>query len=325
MQTRRARLLGDTDPAVGLGVEIGALHSPIISRADGRVLYVDYMPTEWLRANLRHPGVAPADVLEVDIVWNGQSLAEALGEPADYLVASHVIEHVPDLIDWLAQIRAALRPGGLVGLAIPDRRATFDVARNDATIAEVVEAHLDRRTRPSLRQILDAGAFAAIADDERGWRAEQGRGLPASVLAALPELYRWLRDDIAPAPRYVDVHCWVFTPASFLALAEALAAIGCFPYCIEAFYPTDPGEIEFQTRLRATDAADPDIAASIARVRTRLADPLPAAADCAEIEALAAHNTALTQALQTMRDASFWRATAPLRALARFLHAARHR
>jgi hypothetical protein len=325
MHTRRTRLIGDTDLAAGLGVELGALHAPILSRADGRVLYVDYMPTEWLRANLRHPGVDPADVLEVDVVWNGQSLAEALGEPADTVVASHVIEHVPELIGWLGQIHAALRPGGLLGLAIPDRRATFDAARNDTTIAEVVEAHLDHHTRPSLRQILDAGAFAAIAAPERGWRPEQGRGLPASVLAALPDLYRWLRDDLAPAPRYVDVHCWVFTPATFLALAEALAAIGCFPYRIEAFFPTDPGEIEFQTRLRATHAADPGIAHSIAAARATLHDPAPAPPLTDDLAALAAENAALAQALQTMRDARFWRATAPLRALARLLRAARHR
>ena len=39
------------------------------------------------------------DIVEVDHVWGDQTLAECVGATGayDYLVASHVIEHVPDL------------------------------------------------------------------------------------------------------------------------------------------------------------------------------------------------------------------------------------
>jgi SAM-dependent methyltransferase len=266
----RARLLGNLDPAGTLGVEIGALHAPTVTRAEGRVLYVDHLPTETLRRTLRHPGVHPDDVLPVDIVWpgpapGGVSLAAAIGEPAGYVIARHVIEHVPDLIGWLQHIHAALRPGGILGLAIPDRRVTFDSCRNDSTIGEVVAAHLEQRRRPSPSQIIEAAAFSAAAGS--GWRAEQGRGLPPATLAALPDLFRWLKHHPGIAEQTIDVHCWVFTPCSFLALAEALAVIGCFPFVIEAFYPTEPGAIEFQLRLRATSPADPAIPAAIAAAR----------------------------------------------------------
>jgi hypothetical protein len=281
----RRRLLGSIDPAAALGVEIGALHAPTVTRAEGRILYVDYLSTEALRETLRHPGVDPADVLEVDIVWGAQPLAAAIGAPADYVIARHVIEHVPDPIGWLAQIRAALRPGGMLGLAIPDRRATFDACRNDTTIAELVEAHLDRRQRPSVRQIMEAAAFSAAAGET--WRPEQGRALPEPILAALPDLYRWLEHDLSKAPRYIDVHCWVFTPASFLTLAEALAVIGCFPFAIDAFYPTEPGALEFQVRLRAAQHADPETRASIARARATLAAPPAAPRPPTKLRALA--------------------------------------
>ncbi len=49
--------------------------------------------------------------------------------PADLLVASHVIEHVPDLITWLREIASVLKPTGQARLAIPDRRYTFDLLR----------------------------------------------------------------------------------------------------------------------------------------------------------------------------------------------------
>jgi SAM-dependent methyltransferase len=316
MQDRRARLLGQIDYANSLGMEIGALHSPTVSRAEGRVIYVDYMPTEMLRAKLRHPGVSPADVVEVDVVWGDYPLREALGEPADYVVACHVIEHVPDLIGWLLQIHQALKPGGILGLAIPDRRATFDAYRPDSGIAEVIAAHLEGRRRPSLQQIIDAGVFAASSEHEPDWRLEHQSGhLPAAVLQSLPRFYDWVRTDPTLRQRYTDVHCWVFTPASFLALAEALHAIACFPYVIEALHPTDPGQIEFQVRLRAIDVNAPDIAASITRARTHLLTTDSPAPQKTSVK----KNARRAQELSELHTARFWRMSAPLRALiARF-------
>jgi 2-polyprenyl-3-methyl-5-hydroxy-6-metoxy-1,4-benzoquinol methylase len=44
-------------------------------------------------------------LVEVDAIWGQNTLTEALkGQQVDYIVASHVIEHVPDLIHFLIQI-----------------------------------------------------------------------------------------------------------------------------------------------------------------------------------------------------------------------------
>jgi SAM-dependent methyltransferase len=254
---RREKLLGDMVYAASLGIEIGALHSPTVSRADGRVIYVDYAPAALLREKLQHPGVDPADILEVDIVWAGAgSLAEALGEQADYAVASHVIEHVPDLIGWLRQIHGALKAGGVLGLAIPDRRFTFDAYRNDSGIAEVLEAHIHAHCRPSVRQIIDSATLSTEAG-WADWRPDWQTGrLPPGVLERLPGVFAWVAKDIAGTSTYVDTHCWVFTPASFLALAEAMTAIRRFPFVVEGFFPTEPGAIEFLVRLRSVGEDD---------------------------------------------------------------------
>jgi hypothetical protein len=84
-------------------------------------------------------------------------------------------------------------------------------------------------------------------------------------------VYRWLKLDLAINPRYVDAHCWVFTPASFLDAIEALACIGCFPFVVAGFFPTEPGSAEFQVRLESTtDSSDAAVAASIASARQGL-------------------------------------------------------
>jgi SAM-dependent methyltransferase len=271
LSERRNRLLGNTNVGQGLGIEVGALHSPTVSRAEGRMLYVDYAPTETLRANFKHPGVDPAQIVDVDIVWGERPLAEAIPEPADFIIASHVGEHVPDLIGWLLELHAALKPGGVLGLALPDRRFTFDVDRQESGVAEFVEAYLLGYKRPSLRHVFEAAALSRTEMPPNTVPTRRNTsGLPAGVIARLPEIYRWVT-HLAREPAYVDAHCWVFTSSSFHDVVEGLAAIGGFLYVIDGFFPTEPGAIEFQVRLRSCrDSADPAIAVSIAEARRRL-------------------------------------------------------
>ena len=351
---RRARMLGGIALADSTGLEIGALHSPLVRRHESRIRYVDYASTAVLRENFRHPG-DPADIVEVDIVWGGRTLRECLDAPVDYILASHVIEHVPDLIGWLLELREALKPGQVLGLAIPDRRHTFDVRRAVSSPGEMVEAWLAGYKRPSPRQVFDACALSRNTETAEHWRmGEPSGGLPAEVLGRLSPALDIVRTMVAEA-RYVDVHCWVFTPASFLDTAEALAGMGCFPYVIDGFFPTEPGTIEFQVRLRTVeDAADPAIAASIAAARAvpppaeaveppildapildarvlatieTIEDNAPdrAAMDAALAEAeetiLRAHreNEELRRYIGALRASTSWRLTGPLRAAREWL------
>jgi SAM-dependent methyltransferase len=319
--SRRERLIGKRDLATSFGVEIGALHAPTVRRDEGRIAYVDYATTDVLRERLRHPGVSPEDLVEVDIVWGEQPLAQALGEKADYAVAVHVIEHVPDLIGWLGELHAALKTGGTLGLVIPDRRYTFDACRNESGIAEVVAAHVERRRRPSAQQIFDVAALSAGAMHDQDWRVRDFV-LPAQVLAALPELYRWIWSVAGPEAGYTDAHCWVFTPASFLGLAEALTAIGCFAYAIEAFDPTPVNGMEFLARLRALDPTDPDAAEvarqSIATAREALPVPRPPALpDDTRLIKLLRETDRLRTQMTALRGSLAWRLLAPLRIFGR--------
>jgi hypothetical protein len=59
-----------------------------VRRTDGEIRYVDYVDTAALRAHdAYHPDVT--DIVEVDAVWNGSRLADAVGtgSSADYVIA----------------------------------------------------------------------------------------------------------------------------------------------------------------------------------------------------------------------------------------------
>jgi hypothetical protein len=300
----RSQLLRDIDPAAMSGLEIGALDKPAVRRTDGKVRYVDYADTATVKAKPYDDSIDVEAIVDVDIVWAERPLAEAVGEPVDYIVASHVIEHVPDLIGWLADLSAALKPGGILSLALPDKRFTFDLQRPDSTLGEVVEAYLLGARRPSIRQVVDNCFSAVVVRPQDAWAQDlSGADLPrlgGDIALALA----WDQaKDLVREPRYIDSHCWVFTPQSFLTLLDTLAQLKLLPLSLRSFSPTRPGDMEFFAQFTPCDpGAVEAIRASIAPHRT----PEPSHAE---------------QRLAAVERSHSWRVTAPLRAVMRRLTA----
>ena len=76
------------------------------------------------------PNELIAHIEDVDVIAT-TDLATAVstvapGERFAYIIASHVIEHLPDPIRFLRDCEALLEPGGVLSLAIPDKRVCFD-------------------------------------------------------------------------------------------------------------------------------------------------------------------------------------------------------
>src|SRR3954469_1220921 len=121
------RSLFDTS---GRGLEIGPSYSPIVAKRDGfDIEIVDHASAEELRAKYaQEPNVDASCIEEVDYVWEGRPLTEVTGARGryDYVVASHVIEHTPDMLGFLEECDGMLKPTGVLVLAVPDKRRCFD-------------------------------------------------------------------------------------------------------------------------------------------------------------------------------------------------------
>src|SRR5258708_2223917 len=111
---QRKKLLHGLDVSKLVGVEIGALDKPYVRREDGEVLYVDYTDRDTLVQKYKDdPHVNVGNIVHVDAIWGHNTLAGAVRDrKVDYVVASHVIEHVPDLITWLSELRSILKETG---------------------------------------------------------------------------------------------------------------------------------------------------------------------------------------------------------------------
>lgn len=245
------RLRQHIDIANGRGLEIGPLASPVVPRKLGDVYYVDHLATDDLVAKYSgDPNVDERLIVSTDFVWGSNTLAEAVGAlaPFDYVVASHVLEHVPDMVGWLDEVAAVLRPGGRLSLAMPDRRYTFDVRRRDTDVSEVVEASLLHLRRPAVRATFDHFYRFVVVDLGAIWAGLPGHDNPAPDAEAAMRIAA----QAATTDGYLDTHCWVFSDASFVALMATLIDMGLVTLSFVAFQPTRPGDFEFFVTLERT-------------------------------------------------------------------------
>ena len=249
--TRNEKILAGLDLRTAVGLEIGALDKPIIPPSSPHVFYVDHADSEALRCkDLADPYVNVNRLVHVSGVWGEASLAEAAARvaPVDFVVASHVLEHVPDLIAWLQELASVLKPHGEVRLAIPDRRYTFDVLRAETRASDVLASHLVRARRPQAREILDYMTHLVSVDTWKIWDGSQDTA-SLTRQSSIEDGVTVARDS-ADNGNYHDVHCWVFTPLSFAALMHDLAAASYHPFKCASFLPTERNTNEFFATLQ---------------------------------------------------------------------------
>jgi SAM-dependent methyltransferase len=308
LSDRKQKLLSGLDLPVLVGIEVGALDRPLVTPEEGRIIYVDHVDTAGLREKYaRDPTVDKANLVEVEAVWAERTLVEAVGGRVDYVVASHVIEHVPDLITWLSEIRDALVPGGRLRLAVPDRRYTFDYRRSDSRLADVVHAWLMRARRPLPQHILDHILEAAVVDTCRAWQGHL-EPKPISTLGAAVAAATDARDNAG----YHDVHCWVFTSVSFIGLMGRLSEIGLLGFSCAAVFAAEPYTNEFIVHLDRCD--DPVLTAANW-------GPIPALPERdADIQTLCRELAELRSELAAIRTSRAWKTTAVLREIIERLH-----
>ena len=216
MSERNAALLQGVDLDSEVGLEIGPLDKPVVRRKDRRkIYYADYASRETLCAkSADDPNVDVTLIPNIDYMIAG--LPKRLDRTFDYILASHVIEHVPDLVGWLSALFGWLSPGGRLILAIPDKRYCFDLLRATSTTGQVIEAHLQHRERPGFAAIYDAMRAAIHFDLARAWREEPYRGSLEPMFS--PEVAYHTAQRAHETGEHIDCHSWVFTHRSFLQI-----------------------------------------------------------------------------------------------------------
>jgi len=226
-------------------LEIGALDNPTFLKSEGEVYFADYFTLK--ESALRHLGNASHDVnkmVEVDFVLRDTNLIHAVSIQTDITIANHVIEHLPNPIQWLRDVRTFTVPGGFIFLSVPDRRYTFDYYKSVSDAIDWIRAFDEKSVMPTYYQILRHLFLHTTLRHEQAWEGN------------IPDDHA-NRFDLAAAIEkaeglskvYTDVHCSVFTKDSFFRLFRDLAPM--IPWQITSIEDVQPGDNEFRVLLKA--------------------------------------------------------------------------
>lgn len=186
---RAARLL-DRAPQGGRALELGSGYGAFLA-ACAR-----------LRPDLALEAVEPDQAHRL-VALDGVSVrfVEEIAGPYDLIAAFHSLEHVPDPLEVLRRLRAALAPGGRLAIEVPDMAAPWP------NWAAVHPAHLSYFTRPGLERLLET---AGLVNAPQAHARKLGEALPGTIwieaVAAAP-------GPLRPAP-----------PAEVAALDARIAA-----------------------------------------------------------------------------------------------------
>lgn len=210
----------------GSGIEIGPLHIPLDVDESVTVRYVDRMPVEELRAH--YPELSDQRFVAPDMIDDGETLRSFADASVDFIIANHFIEHCENPIATIENHLRVLRSGGILYMAVPDKRRIFDSARPLTTVEHVSRDYEDG---PRWSRLSHFEEYAQLVDQV--------------------EPYEQHARDLMQKRYSIHYHVWV--PETFLQLVRHCQTVLKFPFVIEEMVSAD---IEFIVILRKTPSAD---------------------------------------------------------------------
>ena len=250
------------------GIEIGPWFAPLAPKREGyNCLSFDIFDTDTLKKIAEQdPHIHKSqinDIENVDIVGSAVNIRDVIAANGDlgsfdYIVSSHNFEHLPDPVRFLQGCECVLKAGGMLSMAIPDKRTCFDYFRPISTSGSWLEAFFDKRTRPTPLQLFEHSSLSSeyttngersiVFPDVEDPRNVIGLKLLREAYNSVIEMKR--SDNVV----YRDAHCSVLTSSSFSLILLDLTFLGLIRLSIEEIVHNN---CEFHVHLRNPTTTKP--------------------------------------------------------------------
>ncbi|TWG90308.1 methyltransferase family protein [Mesorhizobium sp. J18] len=228
-------------------LEIGALDNPTFMKSEGDVYFADFFSQqESVKRHIKSTAHNAFKIVDVDYVLRDSSLREAVRIPPDLIIANHVIEHIPNPIGWLQELREIVAPGGLLFLSVPDKRYTFDYFKPVSDAVDWIRAHDEALEMPSYYQILRHLYYHADITEGKAWSGD----IPDDHMHRLT-MPQALEKAKQLSRSYTDVHCSVFTYHSFRTIIQDLREADLINWKVAHHEDVHQGENEFRIVLES--------------------------------------------------------------------------
>jgi SAM-dependent methyltransferase len=227
---RRASIIADhCDLSTVRILEIGASDDPTFFKGEANIFFMDWFSREELFTRFEKTRPARASKLvDVDYVVKGNEFNHLIEKKFDLIIANHVVEHIPDLISWFAQIRSILEPSGQLFLSIPHKEFTFDKIRRVSTVVDLLECHHRKLSAPDVYQVFQHIHLWRPIKAKNIWDNNYEHLLTQARFPIEKSMKKAVKAIASKA--YVDVHCHVFTTDSWRGLIDDLKSLGKIPF-----------------------------------------------------------------------------------------------
>lgn len=238
-------------------LELGPLNRPIANKnVYPNTFYCDVRSTEEVRElysgndYLEATGlmVDPETIVPIDyIVRESYEKTFKDVEKFDFVIASHVLEHMEDLIYALRDISTVLKREGVFFIVYPDRRYCFDHFRTSASFRDAYNVFRNGSVK-NAPMVLDF-YFSVIAENnpDTFWNKEGILNyLPEAPFDKAVEHYEQALNGV----KMDDVHYWPFTDMDFLRFLYDCIRAKLIPFRCISFCPCLQNDQQFIVALK---------------------------------------------------------------------------
>ena len=235
-------------------LELGPLTRPLLERKDYlNYFFADIRSTEEIRElysgnkYLKETGISVEieKIVEIDfVIKNGYKETFKGVEKFDYVIVSHVLEHIPNLLEFFVEIRKIMKENASLIIIYPDKRFSFDYFRTNTKFSDVYNVYISDGKRVA-SQVLDFYTNVIPENDPvKFWdlnkKVELFDGKKSKSKKNIETYEKVLKEK-----REDDVHYWPFSDFAFIKFLYESSIYNYLPYILSKFIPTQKNTQSF--------------------------------------------------------------------------------